>query len=87
MTKSLPHTLGLTLGTTQAVLHLVWSLFVAVGWAGSFMSTVYRLHMVDPSIRILPFDLVSSVMLIVVTALVGYAVGWLLGTFWNVYHR
>ncbi len=77
------HETGLALGTMVAALHAVWSLLVWAGLAKPFMDWILMLHFLTNPYRVLPFDLVSSLTLIVVTFVVGYLFGWVFANIWN----
>lgn len=74
---------GLTLGGVIALLHLVWSALVALGLAQGFVNWILRIHMLEVSHTVLPFSISSAVVLVVVTGLVGFAVGYVFATIWN----
>jgi len=78
-----PHTTGLALGGIFAVLHFLWALCVAFGFAQLCLNWVFRLHFIVPTLQIAPFSLKLAAGLIVLTFVVGYVVGWLFATIWN----
>jgi hypothetical protein len=82
-----PHTTGLALGGFFAVFHFLWAVLVASGWAQSAMDLVFRLHMLEPVLRIAPFSIALAVGLIVLTFVVGYVLGWIFATVWNMAQR
>lgn len=71
------HKTGLALGGTVGFVHLVWSVLVLLGLAQPWVNFVYRLHMVRTNLTVGQFDLLTAIGLVVVTALVGYVVGYL----------
>jgi hypothetical protein len=82
-----PHKVGLALGGLAGLIHLIWSILVGAGWAQPFLNWILRLHMIQPYATILPFSLGTAVALIVVTTVIGYIVGNILATIWNMVHK
>jgi hypothetical protein len=82
-----PHKSGLALGSVVGGLHLVWSLLVLVGWAQPLINFIYWAHMVVPPIQIAPFSLTAAILLIIITAVIGYIVGRVFGMVWNKVNR
>ncbi len=78
---------ALVLGSFAGLMHLVWSVLVALNWAQPVLNFIYNLHSLTNPFRVLPFDFMRSLALIVVTFLVGYAVGYIFATLWNKLHR
>lgn len=73
--------LGLVLGSLLALLHVVWSLAVAVMPAAlqNFLNWDLALHHIDFQFTLLPFNLGNAVILVILTFIVGYLVGWISG--------
>lgn len=82
-----PNKVGLVLGALYGGWHLLWSVFVAVGWAQTLINFVFWMHFVVPPYIIAPFQVRVALVLIVVTSVVGYAIGYILGLLWNWIHR
>lgn len=82
-----PHTTGLALGSLFAVLHFLWAIAVAVGLAQPVMDFIFRMHMVTPVLTVEPFSIARAVVLIILTFVVGYVVGWLFATAWNMVQK
>ncbi|MES2023753.1 MAG: hypothetical protein V4439_03645 [Patescibacteria group bacterium] len=74
---------GLVLGTFFGFLHLVWGVLVAFGWAQPLMDFITRLHSLTSSETVLPFDLMRSLGLVVLTFFVGYVLGNIFAFIWN----
>lgn len=87
MKKTFPHTLGLALGGLFGLFHASWALLVALGVAQPLIDWILRMHMIEPFYRILPFNLITAILLVVMTSLVGYVVGWVGGTLWVVVEK
>jgi hypothetical protein len=78
-----PHTTGLALGGIFAIFHFLWALLVLSGWAQLALDVVFRLHMLRPVFRVEPFSIGLALGLIVMTFVVGYALGWVFAEVWN----
>ncbi len=81
--KKSSHTLGLVLGGLFGLWHALWSLLVAIGAAKPLMDWVFTLHMIRVQYTLLPFDPTKAIVLVVVTAIMGYVMGWLAGAIWE----
>lgn len=78
--KSKRHQLGLTLGIAMAFMHFIWALAVAVTPAGmqKFINWVYSLHFLSIPITVTAFVAAKALVLIVLTFVIGYIMGWIL---------
>ena len=45
------------------------------------------MHMIHLPLVVGPFELIAAVVLVLLTSLTGYAIGWLLAYIWNSLHR
>ncbi len=63
--------------------HLLWVALVAVGWAQPVIDFVFRLHFLEPVLVVTPFTLGPAAGLVVLTAAIGAAFGWLIAAIWN----
>ena len=77
------HKCGLILGSFLGLWHLTWSLLVLLKLAQPFLNFIFSVHMIAPPYTVLPFNIGRAAMLIIVTALLGYLFGLVLGTIWN----
>ena len=66
-----PNQVGLVLGGFVGLLHLVWSVLVALNWAQPLVNFIFRLHMIEPAHAVLPFSFGSAIGLVILTAVVG----------------
>ncbi len=81
------HKVGVALGSLLGTVHAVWSLLVALGWAKPVMDFIYGLHFMDNPFMMRDFTLGNALLLVLVTSLVGYVMGWMFGYFWNRLHK
>ncbi len=81
-----PNKVGLVFGKIIGGLHLLWSVVIFLGLGQSWVNFVSGLHMITPPIIVLPFDLTTAVMLIVITSVIGYALGYIGASVWNWVH-
>lgn len=81
-----PHKTGLVLGVLLGGWHFGWSLLVAAGWAQPLIDFVFEIHFIRPVYVIEPFSPGRAILLIVLTAGIGYAVGLCAGALWNGLH-
>ena len=82
-----PSTAGLVLGTLFAIVHVVWSVLVWVGWAQMILDFVFLMHMVTPILTVEDFSLSRALMLVVIAACIGYVIGGIFAVLWNKMHR
>lgn len=77
--------LGLVLGLFTALVHLVWSFFIAVmpGTFQKFINWVFVLHHITPIYVFLPFNALNALMLIILTFIGGYIFGWVFAAVLN----
>lgn len=67
--------------------HLLWSLLILAGIAQPLLDFVFWMHMIANPYRVTGFALTQAAMLIVVTFVVGYFVGWSFAWLWNKMHK
>lgn len=79
--------LGLILGSFFGLMHLLWSILIALGFAQSFLNFVFNMHSLNNPYMVMPFDLMRSIGLIIITSVVGYIVGNILAMIWNKFHK
>ena len=82
MSRTNPHSFGLVFGIFLAVWHALWSILVWIGAAQSLMDFIFRLHMITPPYKIATFHLGTAAALVLVTAGIGYMMGWVVGSIW-----
>jgi len=82
-----PNKAGLVLGSLVGGTHLLWALLVALGWAQPLIDFIFWIHFIKPVYVIDVFRPGVALLLIAVTAAIGYAVGCAFGVLWNNIHR
>ena len=81
------HKVGLVFGALLGGLHLCWSLLVLSGYAQAMYDFVLWAHMIHLPLTIGPFDLTAAVTLVIMTAVMGYVLGFIGAWVWNKFHR
>ena len=82
-----PNKTGLIIGALGGGWHIVWAVLVAAGWAQALLNFVFWMHFLASPFVVQPFRAGVALILIVVTTVFGYAVGYILGVLWNWIHR
>ncbi len=77
------HKLGLVAGIWLGLMHAAWAILVWVGVAEWFWDWVLGLHFLSVSFVMMDFNLWRALLLVVVTGVLGYIFGWVLGLVWN----
>ncbi len=75
MKKLSEHQTGVAFGVFLGLMHAGWSLVVSLGFAQSWLDFVLGLHFLKSPFLVAAFDMQKAVMLVVVTAIVGYVAG------------
>lgn len=78
---------GLVVGTLLGGWHFVWAVLVALGWAQAVISFVLWMHFIKPIYVVAAFNIGTAAVLIAVTAIFGYVIGYIFATLWNWIHR
>jgi hypothetical protein len=78
---------GLVLGVIFGGWHLCWSLLVALRWAQPVVDFVFWIHFIKPIYVVEPFEVGRAVILIAVTAAVGFVIGSVFALVWNALHK
>jgi hypothetical protein len=78
-------------GWASAVLlggfHLMWAMVVASGFGQPLIDFIFWLHFIRPVYVIEAFDPLRAAGLVLLTAIVGYAIGSAFALLWNRVHR
>jgi hypothetical protein len=75
--------LGLVLGLFFALLHFLWILLVALGFAKQFMDYGLSMHFMSGVYSISAFNIWTAIALLVFTFVSGYIIGWVFAKIWN----
>ena len=78
---------ALVSGSFLGLFHLVWGLLIAFGLAQSLLDFIHNLHSLNNPYTVMPFDLMRTIGLIIVTFLVGYIFGYVFAALWNKLHK
>lgn len=87
MNKLNPSRVGLVAGSFMGLFHLVWSILVAVGVAQPVIDFIFKMHMIEPMVSVGEFNIVTAVVLVLMTFVLGYIGGGVLATLWNYLNR
>jgi hypothetical protein len=74
---------GLVSALLLGGLHLMWALIVASGFAQPLVDFIFWLHFIRPVYVIEAFDPLRAGGLVLLTAIVGYAIGSAFALLWN----
>lgn len=78
---------GLTVGVFAGALHALWAVAVALGVGDNVMSAIMPLHFIDMACKVLPFNFLTAVLLIIAATAGGYLMGWLFAALWNAFGK
>ena len=78
-----PHKTGLALGLAFGLFHLLWAVLVLLGFAQTLIGFALSIHFLNNPFQIQPFDVTIALILIVVTAGIGYVIGKIFALVWN----
>jgi hypothetical protein len=70
-------------GVVLAGLHFVWAILVLSGLGQIYLDFMLWAHMIHLQIVIGPFELLNTLVLLAVTFIIGYILGWLFAYCWN----
>lgn len=81
--------LGLIGGIFLALVHAVWSLFVAIMPAQlqQFILWIFDIHHLNVPISVTPFVFSKALVLVILTFVVGYIFGWVIGLIREIIRR
>ena len=76
---------GLALAAFGVLIHLVWSVAIALAPNATqrFINWIFTLHHVQPVHVLLPFSLANAALLLVVVFAIWYVLGFVFATLWN----
>jgi cell division protein FtsX len=80
------HKLGLIVGFFAAIVHVIWSLMVVLGFAQNYMDWMLGLHMINNPFSVAAFSWGTAIYLWVAVFVIGYILGWILAWVHNSVH-
>ena len=81
-----PNKAGLAFATLLGSLHFIWAALVFFGIAQALIDFIFQLHMLAPVMIVDSFSLTLTFALVLVTAIIGYFIGYLFAIIWNRLH-
>jgi hypothetical protein len=78
-----PRKAGFALAGVMAGWHLCWLVLVAAGLAQRLIDFVLWMHFIKPVYVVEPFDIVRALILLAVTATIGFVLGSAFACLWN----
>jgi hypothetical protein len=75
--------IGLTVGVSIALLHLIWNVLIYFKVAQVFLNWIYLMHSMNNPFKVMAFNLTRALTLIGFTFIVGYVVGYIFTLVWN----
>ncbi len=78
-----PQKVGLAVGGMAGIVHVAWSVIVALGWGQGLMDFVTGLHFIQTTNMVMPFDFVTALELVALASIVGYVLGFVFANVWN----
>ncbi|OHA92160.1 MAG: hypothetical protein A3J09_01565 [Candidatus Zambryskibacteria bacterium RIFCSPLOWO2_02_FULL_51_21] len=86
MTKVKVHKAGLAVGGFLAIVHAAWALMVLSNTAKPSLDFIFGLHFLNFQYSINAFSFPTAAGLVIVTGIIGYVFGAVLGWVWNMVH-
>jgi uncharacterized membrane protein len=76
---------GLIVGFFLAIIHAIWALMVAIipNQLQSFLNWIFVLHSLEPYWIITAFNFPNALLLVIVTFIFGYLLGYLFAAIWD----
>jgi len=83
MKKLNANSVALVVGISVGLMHLLWSVMVMMGWAQWYMDFIFSLHFLSNPFVLQAFDMGKALMLVTLTFVIGYVMGWFFSWIWN----
>ena len=74
---------GFALGAFLGLSHLIWAAVVAFGTAQQLIDFLLRIHFMEMTVHVIPFDPALAGTLVVATSVIGFLVGAAFAAIWN----
>lgn len=87
MNNKQQHQIALTCAVLLGGFHLLWAALVFTGMAQGIMDFIFWAHMIHLPITVGPFEMTAAITLVVVTASIGYALGYVGAIVWHKVHH
>ncbi len=81
------HKVAVTLGVFAGLVHLVWEVLIALGFAQWYLDFVLGMHSLNNPYTVEPFNLSRGIMLVIVACVMGYVVGSVFAFVYNKVHK
>ncbi len=78
---------ALSIALFAAVMHLIWSLVVLLGFGQRWVDFATRMHFMSNPITVMPFTFAHALGLIVMAFVVAYIVSSIFALIWNNVHK
>ena len=78
-----PYRIGLVFAVFVFAWHVLWSVFVAFGWASQILDFIYGIHFLSNPFSLSPFSFWRASLLVIVTSTLGYCMGYFFGVLIN----
>lgn len=82
-----PNKVGIVFALLYGGWHTLWAILVGVGFAQPLLNFVFWVHFLKPPFVVGEFSVGIALILIAVTAVIGYIIGVILAVLWNWVHR
>jgi len=87
MNKLTENKVALVFGFLISGLHLAWSILVLSGMGQMIVDFVLWAHMIHIQVVIGPFDIMATLVLLLMTFILGYITGFVFAKIWNYLHN
>lgn len=78
---------ALTVGALASGMHLVWLVLVMLNLGQWWLDFIFNLHQLNNPFVVMPLNWGTGILLLVVTFVIGYIVGWIFSKVWNYLHK